>query len=146
MFLLTGYEPGLTTAYINHLSLFKRYTLYFPSFPIIIMYISNLPLYSFGTILTINDKQIQILKFKSIENYCLWSIYVQTTLKSKAYWNIVTSTRKSLSTSKTNASDNIKKEHREYTQSYSTIKSIQVLNINLSISTNNCTKNSAQQI
>ena len=47
---------------------------------------------------------------------------------------------------KTNASDNIKKEHEEYTQSHAIAKSILVLSIDPSILTNDCVTNSAKQI
>ena len=53
-----------------------------------------------------------------MENYRSWSIYVQAILNSKAYWNIVVDTRKTSSALDNNASDEIKKEYQEYTQSH----------------------------
>ena len=109
-------------------------------------YTGDSPLYSFSTTLTTDDERIRIPKLKGTENYRPWSIYVQATLESKACWDIVTGTRKSPPTPETNASDNIKKEHREYTQSHATAKSILVLSIDPSILTDDCVTNSAKQI
>ena len=64
----------------------------------------------------------------------------------KAYWDIVTGTQKSPPTPETNASDNIKKEHQEYTQNHAIAKSILVLSIDPSIQTDDCVTNLAKQI
>ena len=64
----------------------------------------------------------------------------------KACWDIVTGTQKSPPTPKINASDNIKKKHRKYTQSHAIAKNILMLSIDPSILTDNCVTNSTKQI
>lgn len=109
-------------------------------------YTGNSPIYAFATTFTTDDERIRIPKLKGTENYRPWSIYVQATLESKACWDIVIGTRKAPPALDTNASDDEKKEHREYTQSHATAKSILVLSIDPSILTDDCATNSAKQI
>lgn len=83
-------------------------------------------------------------KLKDDENYCFWSIYIQTTLESKIYWNIIISIWKTLIMPKNNTSNDNKKEYLEYIQSHTIAKSILVLSIDLSILMNDYATNSAK--
>ena len=103
-------------------------------------------IHAFATYSLNDDERIRIPKLKGTENYRSWSIYVQATLESKACWDIVISTRRAPSALANNASDEIKKEHQEYTQSHATAKNILVLSIDPSILTDDCATNSATQI
>ena len=86
-------------------------------------------IHAFATYSSNDDEQIRIPKLKGTENYRSWSIYVQATLESKACWDIVIGTRGAPSALDTDASDEIKKEHQEYTQSNTTAKSKLVVKV-----------------
>lgn len=83
--------------------------------------------YAMVSIFTTDNEWIQILKLRGGENSWHWPIYVQTTLESKGYLDIVTETQKTLTTPATNTTDLVKREHSEETKSYVIPRAILVL-------------------
>ncbi len=83
--------------------------------------------YAMVSIVTIDNEWIQILKLRGGENSWYWPVYVQTTLESKGYLDIVTETRKTLTTPATNTTDLVIKEHSKETKSYVIPRNILVL-------------------